>query len=48
MGAPVYSITEDEDSRFYRSYWDHQRELGAVYTAVTTSVKNLIGPFHRS
>jgi uncharacterized protein YceK len=31
----------DEDSRFFRSYWDQQqRELGAVYTAVTTLWRN--------
>jgi hypothetical protein len=31
----------DEDSRFYRSYWDQQqRELGAVYTAVTSLWQN--------
>lgn len=31
----------DEDGRFYRSYWDQQqRELGAVYTAVTSLWQN--------
>ena len=31
----------DEDSRFYRSYWDQQqRELGAVFTAVTSLWQN--------
>jgi hypothetical protein len=31
----------DEDSRFYRSYWDQQqRELGAVYSAVTSLWQN--------
>ncbi|MDP9177132.1 MAG: hypothetical protein M3O61_05580 [Gemmatimonadota bacterium] len=31
----------DEDSRFYRSYWDQQqRELGAVFTAVSSLWQN--------
>jgi hypothetical protein len=31
----------DEDSRFYRNYWDQQqRELGAVYTAVNSLWQN--------
>jgi len=31
----------DEDARFYRNYWDQQqRELGAVYTAVTSLWQN--------
>lgn len=31
----------DEDSRFYRSYWDQQqRELGAVFTAVNSLWQN--------